>query len=254
MADTTNSGSAVVSSKPRYARFSRRLRAIFIDWILLWASIVATMLIAIGTGSNDVTRVLGIVLLTAAALYEPVLVAATGSTLGHYLTNLRVADADSASNLGFLRAVVRLVFKLLLGPLSFVTMLATRRNQALHDALTHSIVQLRDPAIADPSHYIDERDDLADARLPSKPIRLLVIVLYLLLIFLLAMVVFAIVVQAGLLSPACVASDRCSFGEQLLNASISAIWLALTAAAIGFGWRGRLYGARRTTASHDNSR
>jgi len=70
------------------------------------------------------------------ALYEPVLVSVTGSSIGHYLSNLRVVDDRTRGNVGFLKAIARLGIKTLLGVYSFLTMAVTSHHQAVHDLLT----------------------------------------------------------------------------------------------------------------------
>ena len=88
-------------------------------------------------------------MVTAVLLYEPVLVSFTGGTVGHHLTNLRVVD-DRGGNVSFLKACARMVVKDLLGWCSFVILMATSRNQAIHDLVTRSTVQIRDLAKALP--------------------------------------------------------------------------------------------------------
>jgi uncharacterized RDD family membrane protein YckC len=237
-------------AKPLYARFSRRLRAIVIDWALLWVAIVATMLVAIAIGSNDTSRILGTVLIAAALLYEPILVSAIGSTVGHYFTNLRIVGDRDGRNLSFARATVRFLLKWILGLFSFVAMMATRRNQAFHDVLTHSTVQIRDPQLADPDHYIDERTEFSDAGMPSKTRRLLVIAAYLAGVWILTTLMFVVLAQTGLMSATCITSDRCTYNEQLLNVAVSLMWLGLTGVCIGLGWRGRIFGAQRQIPSN----
>jgi uncharacterized RDD family membrane protein YckC len=83
---------ASLTSAPRYARFSRRLRAMLLDWIITLAVIFGAVLVAATVGSDTLSRALGILVVVALLLYEPVLVSRMGGTLGHYLTNLRVVD------------------------------------------------------------------------------------------------------------------------------------------------------------------
>jgi uncharacterized RDD family membrane protein YckC len=149
----------------RYARFSRRLRGIMLDWIITLGVIAGALLVAASARNDDVSRVLGFVVVTALLLYEPVLVSFTGGTLGHYFTNLRVVD-DRGGNVSFLKACARVVIKGLLGWYSFVVLAATRRNQAIHDLITRSTVQIRDPAKASPGEYVTERSEPANARVP----------------------------------------------------------------------------------------
>src|SRR5262252_8088689 len=156
------------SDDAKYARFARRLRAWFIDWLLLLLTVICAMLIAVTLESNDFSRVLGILVVLIILLYEPILVSMTGSTIGHFLTNLRVVDNLSHRNLSFPKAFARLFIKDVFGPYSFFTMAMTRRHQALHDVLTKSTVQIRDPARASPHHYHSERLELASRSMPSR--------------------------------------------------------------------------------------
>lgn len=141
---------------PRYARFSRRLRGIMLDWVITLSVVMGALLIAASARNDDVSRALGILVVTAVLLYEPVLVSFTGGTVGHHLTNLRVVD-DRGGNVSFLKACARMVVKDLLGWCSFVILMATSRNQAIHDLVTRSTVQIRDLAKALPGQYITER-------------------------------------------------------------------------------------------------
>ncbi len=94
-------------SAPRYARFSRRLRGIVVDWIIAVAVIFGAVLVAVTIGSDNFSRALGISILLALLLYEPILVSFTGGTLGHYFTNLRVVDDRNGGNVSFLKACAR---------------------------------------------------------------------------------------------------------------------------------------------------
>src|SRR5258707_8979987 len=154
---------------PRYARFPRRLRGIIIDWILAMVLLFGALFVAASVGSDHVSRTLGILVVVVLILYEPVLVSLTGGTLGHYFTNLRVVDERDQGNVSFLKALARFALKSLLGWYSFIVIAATRRNQAMHDLLTRSTVQIRDPAKARPNDYITERADFQSPDMPSTP-------------------------------------------------------------------------------------
>ena len=159
-----------MESAPAYARFSRRLRALCLDaTILVLLFYVGTVLIHSISSSDSVTRGLWLGVVLVILLYEPILVAMIGGTVGHRLTNLRVVDDRSNRNLSFVKAVARAAIKALLGWYSFLSMSLTRRNQALHDVLTHSTVQIRDTSKAPPSHYVVERQiEVAPGALPSR--------------------------------------------------------------------------------------
>jgi hypothetical protein len=79
----------------RYARFTRRLRGIMIDWVAGMILLFGALLVASSIGSDHFARTLGILVVLVLVLYEPILVSLTGGTLGHYFTNLRVVDERS---------------------------------------------------------------------------------------------------------------------------------------------------------------
>ncbi|HLX17564.1 MAG TPA: RDD family protein [Bradyrhizobium sp.] len=71
---------------PRYARFSRRLRAMLLDWIIAVIVIFGALLLVTAVRNDNFSRGLGIVVVVAVVLYEPILVSRMGGTLGHYFT------------------------------------------------------------------------------------------------------------------------------------------------------------------------
>ena len=227
---------------PRYARFSRRLRAMLLDWIVTLVVLFGAVLLAVTVRNDNFSRGLGVAVVIALLLYEPVLVSFTGGTLGHYFTNLRVVDARDGGNISFPKACARVVIKGLLGFYSFVILAATRRNQAVHDLLTRSTVQIRDPAKAFPGQYITERTEPADANMPSGLRRIVVIFAYLLLMF-----IADAVITVGSLSPACIDSNFCSAGERIVSFVAGIMLLVLAALMIALGWKGKLFGARKTS-------
>jgi uncharacterized RDD family membrane protein YckC len=227
---------------PRYARFSRRLRGMMLDWAITLIVIFGAVLAAVTVRSDNFSRALGILVLIALLLYEPVLVSFTGGTLGHYLTNLRVVDERDGGNISFLKACARVVIKGLLGLYSFVILAATRRNQAVHDLLTRSTVQIRDPAKALPGQYITERSEPANPNMPSRLRRVGVICASLLLMFMVHTIIIV-----GALSPRCINNNYCSASERVVSLAAGITLLAMAALIIALGWKGRLVGARRTS-------
>jgi uncharacterized RDD family membrane protein YckC len=233
---------------PRYARFSRRLRAMLIDWIVTLIVLFGAVSLAASVGNDNFSRGLGILAVVVLVLYEPILVSRMGGTLGHYFTNLRVVDDRNGGNIGFARASARVVIKGVLGLYSFVILAATRRNQAVHDLLTRSTVQIRDPAKASPGQYIAERTEPAAAGLPSRSRRIVVTCAYLLLMAVIYLFIVGRIVAPGAISNACLDGNFCSGGERILSLIIGAGLLGLCAVCITLGWQGRLVGARGTLA------
>ncbi|PDT91725.1 hypothetical protein CO669_00035 [Bradyrhizobium sp. Y36] len=228
---------------PRYARFSRRFKAVLLDWMLAMALLFGALAVASNVASDGLSRSLGVAVVVILLLYEPVLVWRAGGTLGHIWTNLRVVD-DRGGNLSFAKALARFAIKSVLGWYSFVILAATRRNQAVHDLLTHSTVQIRDPAKATPGQFITERRE-DDPAMPSRLRRLLVTVVYLALGVLLYFGVLAVLVRAGLMSRACLNQDICNGTDRIVDTAAAVAFLLMIALVIGLGWRGRLIGARR---------
>lgn len=129
---------ASTPSQPQFARFSRRLKAMFLDGIVVLALIFGAALLATHMRDDGLSRALGLAVIAAVLLYEPVMVSRFGGTIGHNAMNLRVVDDAHGGNVGFLKAVARFLIKGAIGLYSFIAMAATRRNQAFHDLLTHS--------------------------------------------------------------------------------------------------------------------
>ena len=230
---------------PRYARFSRRLRGIAIDFMLFLGATVVALQVAVAIGSSQIAQVIGFSFLAGFFLYEPLLVSLTGGTVGHHLSNLRVVDDRTHGNIGLPKAVARVAIKAVLSWYSFLSMAAARRHQAVHDLLTRSTVQIRDPAKAAPGHYSRARVEPASPGMPSRARRAVVILLYLAAVYLLVGGALGGLMVAGLLSGACFNHHRCSGSEALLQAAAGVSLLVLWALCIGRGWQGRLWGARR---------
>jgi membrane protease YdiL (CAAX protease family) len=226
-------------TKTAYGRFSRRLRAFVIDWIIIMVSLVIALFAAVSANSDSVGRVLGFTFLAVWLLYEPILVCLTGSTVGHYVCNLRVVDDRSHGNISFLKAAVRLVIKSILGIYSFITMATTSRHQAVHDLMTHSTVQIRDRSKATLSASVVENTELLSPTMPSRMLRTVIIIFYLFAGFL----AFSIYLRL-LVSQSCISSRECSSIENATRTIVALIFLAAIPLVIIQGWRGQLYGCR----------
>jgi uncharacterized RDD family membrane protein YckC len=229
---------------PAYGRFSRRLRAVVVDWIIVALSLVAALFVAVSANSDRVGRILGFTLVAVWLLYEPVLVSFTGSTVGHYLNNLRVVDDRTRGNVSFLKAVLRVIIKTVLGAYSFVTMATTTRHQAVHDLMTRSTVQIRDRSKAGPYEYVGERTELLNPAMPSVGRRVLVVAAYLTGVLAVTSLILFGVARADLISKACLDRDQCLLGEKLLLDGLGLLWFGAFVVCVVQGWRGRLFGCR----------
>jgi uncharacterized RDD family membrane protein YckC len=230
--------------EPAYGRFSRRIRAVVIDWIIIMLLLVTALFVAISVNSDRIGRILGFTFVGIWLLYEPLLVSAAGSTIGHFRANLRVVDNKTHGNISFVKAVVRVIIKGVLGIYSFITMATTFRHQALHDLLTQSTVQIRDLSRASPHHYLHARIELSNPAMPSAWRRILVIILYLAAVLVVALLVGYGVTRAGLLSNACFTGRRCSPSENAVQLLRGLCLIVVSILCIIQGWRGRLFGCR----------
>lgn len=240
------SASSDPASRPLYARFSRRLRGLFIDWTISLVVIFGWLIIASSLRNDDVSRVLGICVVLFVLLYEPLLVSLTGGTIGHRLTNMRVVDDAHGGNVSFLKACARFVIKSVVGVYSFIAMATTRRNQAVHDLLTRSTMQMRDAAKARPGEFVTERTELVSPNMPPRWRRLAVIVAHIVSAFIAAYAVLIGLAAIDIISLRCVFEDICTPREDRIANVVAAIWLIASIVLFIAGWRGTLYGARRS--------
>jgi uncharacterized RDD family membrane protein YckC len=232
------------AGQPAYARFMPRLRALYIDAIIMMVVAFGILFVAVTLRSDNVARVLGFTIVVSWLLYEPLLVSFAGGTIGHRRTNLRVVDDRTQGNVGLLKSFARTVIKAALGWVSFVTMLTTRRSQAMHDLLTRSTVQVRDLSLAGPRLYVHERPDFAPAVMPSRMRRVLVIGAYVVAALVLLVVLELFLLQSSFVSDRCISTDRCTFREKMMSGMPVVVWLAVCVLSVGLGWRGRLFGCR----------
>lgn len=217
----------------------------FVDWVLALVVIFGAILVAVSIGNESFSRPLAILVALLVVLYEPVLVSRIGGTLGHCYANLRVVDDRTGGNISLAKAFARAAIKAVLGWYSFLIMTATRRNQALHDLMTRSTVQIRDSARANASHFVNERTEFSSPGMPSKLRRVGVICIYQVLAYVVLSMGMFVAVAMGLLSRACLVNEICPGEQRLILLAIGAVYLGIVAALIGLGWRGRLFGARR---------
>lgn len=82
----------------------------------------------------------GFTFLIVVILYEPILIS-IGCTAGQLLTNIRIRKfKDPLRKIRFINAVLRLITKVLLGWISFLTITFNDNRRAIHDYASGSIV------------------------------------------------------------------------------------------------------------------
>jgi uncharacterized RDD family membrane protein YckC len=231
-----------------YPRLLRRVRAFLIDSVLFIIVIYAWVFSLTVFGELPfLLRILALII--PIMIIEPGLVAFTGGTPGHHIMGLRIRDASRDENIGILRATVRAVVRTCLGWLSFIFVLVTQRHQALHDYFTSTVVVLRRPETL-PAHekFAPRTEDHARYLYPSKTRRIVVILLYAFL-----SVVVLSTLSAVFLSERCATTNRCSLAENVAAYVLGIIWILCVGATIVLGWRGLLFGCRRSSLPRNAS-
>lgn len=231
-----------------YASLLRRYQALVLDGVIYAVVLVLALFLPsmLGLGAFS-TRLSIFLLIGFVLLYEPLLVGFRGATIGHRHYRIRVVDARTNAPIGPLRAFGRGVTKGILGLISLIFMLVTTRAQSLHDLLFHSIVVPEDPAVATALDVIVPVPP-ADAGMPSRRRRAAVILAYSLLTFALCSAVAAFVT-----SPECMLHHHCSTVDDIIPPLAGFGWLVSTAVFLVAGWRGRLFGCRRTATAADDA-
>ena len=222
-----------------YPRVSRRIQALMLDSLIVPVLAVGTIFLARHLGAAGVyaAATAGLVIF----LLEPVLVSATGGTLGHHLMGIRVRDCRRGGNLSIAAAVIRFVTKIALGIFSTVSLFLTRQHQAIHDLLTGSIVILKHPERL-PAHEILREREVETQGYVYPPVwrRLLMILIYnVLFIYLLSGF------EMFLFSDHCLQYNLCSRIDVGVAAVLSILWFIGAVTVTAQCWRGRLPGCRR---------
>ncbi|MFH1817723.1 MAG: RDD family protein [Pseudomonadota bacterium] len=224
-----------------YPRLLRRVRAFLFDSVI-FVILLYAWLATLPVFENAQPLLKISLLVIPIVILEPVLVAFTGGTLGHHFMGLRIRDASSDQNIGVLQATARAIIRTLLGWLSFIFVLVTNKHQALHDYFTSTVVILRSPESL-PAHerFVARAEGCEQYRYPSIARRIAVILIYVFLGFLMLVALSMVA-----LSEICLNGGHCTPGEMAVSQLLSIFWLLSLGASIVLGWKGRLYGCRRS--------
>jgi uncharacterized RDD family membrane protein YckC len=179
--------------------------------------------------------------------YEPLMVTVFGATVGHRAMNLRVVDSRSGLRLGFLRAMVRFLLKVIVGVVSFVFMAVSRRHQALHDLAAGSVVIIHDRSRASEPQYVREADFVPPPGNVSALRRAFVILGYSFALFIAQLIPAALFVSED-----CLVDRNCSSAEDTLSNIAGLATMLGIGGVIVLGWRGKLYGARSRSTSAES--
>lgn len=235
----------VERSTVRYATFTSRFRAVVFDSAIVAFGVI--LLVVVGDAAERIPgsgRIIWLLLLALLLLYEPLLVWRRGATVGHAWNHLVVVAQETNQPPGFGRAFGRYILKAILGLPSFVTMVLTRRHQAVHDWMTRTTVQVVSDAGIEGSEFHLERLEDDSHILPSRLRRAVVMLAYLIGVFALYSVALAALDRDG-----CVNAQRCMGIRKMIIEGSAWVWLGVSLATIVAAWKGFLLGARRSRRS-----
>jgi uncharacterized RDD family membrane protein YckC len=130
----------------RYATLSRRLQASCVDVVVAFHTPFAAIGLVTWLG-GPLAGPLAVVLALTPLVLEPILVARTGSTVGHWLLGLRVVAVATGRPPGLVASFGRYVAKVAcLGPWLSPLIAITRQHQGVHDMLCGTVVEVVDPS------------------------------------------------------------------------------------------------------------
>ena len=117
-----------------------RMKAVFFDIFILLVVFTLTSLF-IDSISDIPAFGKGVIFIFMIYLYDPILIAFTGGTLGHKSMKLKVRRYKHPDKkITLWQAFIRFIIKGLLGWLSFLTVTSNKHRRAIHDLTSGSII------------------------------------------------------------------------------------------------------------------
>ncbi len=123
-----------------YPYLIQRIKAYFIDWIILVSAVVLIALI-LDRFENPPDYLRVALLLGLFFFYEPLTTSFWSGTIGHHMIGIRVKQkGDESMRIPVFAAFIRFFVKLILGWLSFLTISGSEKKRAIHDMISGSVV------------------------------------------------------------------------------------------------------------------
>lgn len=124
-----------------YPTLIRRYASSLIDALLLLVFFLAIMLVLDSIENSQTLKI--IIIGLTMLLYEPIFVSVK-CTAGQYITGIRVISSkDPGAKINILHSELRYITKIILGWLSFLTIMSNTRKRAIHDFVGESVVVMR---------------------------------------------------------------------------------------------------------------
>ena len=126
--------------KVEYAILPRRVKAVFVDTIILVAAMYAVSEVfnLLGETPNAIRIIAFLVIFLC---YDPFFTSQYGGTIGHSFSKISVrTENDINKTISFPVAVVRYILKAILGWYSLLTVTGNKKKKAVHDFVAKSVV------------------------------------------------------------------------------------------------------------------
>jgi len=122
-----------------YPSLAQRMSAFLIDWAILVFFYISAAILTDGLDPKyAIART--IIMLAVIASYDPIL-NSVACTLGQLAMGIRVRRyRDRSRHINLFQGYFRLLFKLILGWYSFLTLTRTKERRAVHDMVSSSIM------------------------------------------------------------------------------------------------------------------
>jgi uncharacterized RDD family membrane protein YckC len=117
-----------------------RVKAVVIDFIVI-LMIFSIASVVIDKMGEVPTWIRVAIFVFCIYIYDPLLIALSGGTIGHHFLGIRVKKVNQPNkNISVPQASIRFITKFTLGWLSFLTVTGSPRKRAIHDMASGSIV------------------------------------------------------------------------------------------------------------------
>ncbi len=229
-----------MTSEILYPNLGRRIKAVLVDSII-FTILIMTLIPFLAKFEFYNTIIKLLVLFSPFFILEPLMVSLTGGSIGHHVLKIRVRDADRDKNINIFLASLRSVVKLLLGGISLILVLFTKKHQALHDMITNSIVTINDSNPLAEQEGLKERAFREEGYSYPSIIRRFFIILF----YNFALFIFVSIISSFFISEPCVDIDDCNTKEEIYLAILGVFWVIGIILIITKGIRARLFGCRR---------
>ena len=193
-----------------YPKLFLRLQAFLLDSVII--SVVLIFIILISSEIDFGHYISKLIFILAPTLsLEPFLTHFTGGSIGHHYAGLKVINTNQKNNLSLFRSYVRFFVKLPIGIYSFISILITKKHQAIHDLFSGSVVIFKNEESV-PGHYkLKERETTHTDQKPSKARRFIVSSAHCFLL----LVIFGVGLNI-IVSHECIENDVCTGMEENL--------------------------------------